>query len=1035
MISSRNNIIASQVSSKRDIITPNKKHRLLGNFPVLSNLFPAFSSKNLTFQIRNRYWDTVLVGITPPGNSFVYYILLQPSEVAGSSSSQSWFYYPISNHLSVYDPSTTRIYSMDAWNQNITSGSGDPVLTDYSTYSLSQGWVYTGTQIYSSEGFCLAPRVTDPRTATLTTCSNAYDQIWDIVFSQGLPSNRLYSIQNRFNSKCVGVNSTWNLVSGQQLQLRECNGEIQQLWMRPSSDLRIQTAKGKCMDTLGSPRSDGSVVLFNCNDSDSQKWLFDGVYLRPKYNISLCLSITSGNEILMLELCSKSSIYMNWTTYLYTSMPTALYHIGGYAGTMDLFRCPPNQRVISVSGTNGVIIKLNFNCSDGTFITMGGTGGSQSRIVGPCTGGFTAIAFNSINYLIGDIDFYCSNEAVWKGFILGSSGQITNTFVCPQGQVITGFNVWSGEYVNGIDAVCDSIPTVIPIDFRIEVGPIRSLLGKCITIPLGNYSIGQILAINDCTGGPNQQWVRPNSMDLRLQTQNNSMCMDVSDDVGPGSFVVISLCSVIAGSQQWIFDGSYIRPKSHTWLCLSFQDDNSLGGWLILSPCEQDRNNIWGPYSISEWSGSALGADTYNHFICPAGSKVISINSLVGTEGILQLEMICDDRDITILGHIDGLGDGSFTSYNCSNGYNMLNVTYGAYIGNILTVCRGLSPTTAIIGMATGLGCCLTQSFTLKSNQRIIGMQTRIGSHLNAIAFLYGTVYLPPTTYPTLIPSLSPSSMPSYRFKPSTKPKLKASPTSHPSSSRATMQPSSYNKITYSPQNRSSLRPTILPTIWSKPWVTYTSPIYGELTSKFQEGHRSCPKGSKVTYISKITGLWVNRLSARCDDKNNTVLGPWGSDLPIKETSQNCPTGFDGWNITYGSYIGRLSFACDDAHPSVGSQFSSVSSTVAGTTTVTNLATNQKIVGFRVYYDITPTATGIIGVRIEYANFPRVGLCKNALLEPTGKCPTKYEWLAILWGFLTMFSIIGLIGLIVGYIVRKRHKKDFAEFDVILPLR
>ena len=72
---------------------------------------------------------------------------------------------------------------------------------------------------------------------------------------------------------------------------------------------------------------------------------------------------------------------------------------------------------------------------------------------------------------------------------------------------------------------------------------------------------------------------------------------------------------------------------------------------------------------------------------------------------------------------------------------------------------------------------------------------------------------------------------------------------------------------------------------------------------------------------------------------------------------------------------------------------------------------------------------------IEYADFNATGRCYNAMGEPTGKCPTESDWLAIAWGFLTVMGATAIIGSINAYIRRKRHKKRFKELDNVLPIK
>ena len=101
----------------------------------------------------------------------------------------------------------------------------------------------------------------------------------------------------------------------QQLELNECNGKLNQLWLRPGSDLRIQTANGTCIEAYGNAWQGDSVYLNSCNDDDSQKWLYDGTYLRIMCDTNMCLSV-DGNS-LIIDVCIETS-YIQWTTYTYS---------------------------------------------------------------------------------------------------------------------------------------------------------------------------------------------------------------------------------------------------------------------------------------------------------------------------------------------------------------------------------------------------------------------------------------------------------------------------------------------------------------------------------------------------------------------------------------------------------------------------------------------------------------------------------------------------------------------------------------------
>jgi len=113
--------------------------------------------------------------------------------------------------------------------------------------------------------------------------------------------------------------------------------------------------------------------------------------------------------------------------------------------------------------------------------------------------------------------------------------------------------------------------------FRSTVGPIRSILGRCIDVYGRNFVSGLQLSVWDCNGTPRQLWVRPTSLstDLRLQSSFNNLCMDVASNVGVDRKVILTTCDTESISQKWIYDGRNLRPQYNTGLCLNIQGNES----------------------------------------------------------------------------------------------------------------------------------------------------------------------------------------------------------------------------------------------------------------------------------------------------------------------------------------------------------------------------------------------------------------------------------------------------------------------------
>ena len=169
--------------------------------------------------------------------------------------------------------------------------------------------------------------------------------------------------------------------------------------------------------------------------------------------------------------------------------------------------------------------------------------------------------------------------------------------------------------------------------------------------------------------------------------------------------------------------------------------------------------------------------------------------------------------------------------------------------------------------------------------------------------------------------------------------------------------------ITRSPSKRPSFRPTSRPSAmptfrdWPPKWNIQFSMFYGDYTnSKFNMGYKTCPEGSKVKSISAVATDWIHQFSAKCDDTYQTILGPWGDPLDnVDLKSVSCPEGFNGWNVSHGPYINRMSFACTSIYGTP------IGPGVSVTSTNQTVARNQHIIGFQVYYE----SSGIHAIRID----------------------------------------------------------------------
>jgi hypothetical protein len=137
-------------------------------------------------------------------------------------------------------------------------------------------------------------------------------------------------------------------------------------------------------------------------------------------------------------------------------------------------------------------------------------------------------------------------------------------------------------------STCGKLP------FRTTAGSIKSASGPwCIEYP-------SVKAV-DCTGSPNQIWVRRNSTDLHLQTVNNK-CLGYGltmDDTVDGR-VITNDCKE-SPNQEWYYDGNRLRPKLNTNRCLSVGSQQTL---VISTACAGGSGNEWMEYSAPKQSSS-----------------------------------------------------------------------------------------------------------------------------------------------------------------------------------------------------------------------------------------------------------------------------------------------------------------------------------------------------------------------------------------------------------------------------------------------
>jgi surface protein len=232
------------------------------------------------------------------------------------------------------------------------------------------------------------------------------------------------------------------------------------------------------------------------------------------------------------------------------------------------------------------------------------------------------------------------------------------------------------------------------------------------------------------------------------------------------------------------------------------------------------------------------------------------------------------------------------------------------------------------------------------------------------------------------------------------------------------------------PSRRPSMRPSVKPSSpTAKPSAQgriLESTLYGTHSLDATEISRTCPDDSKIVHVNGKVGLWIYALYATCDDRLSTVLGPFGNaDKGVEPKAlPDCSGGYIGWQIEFGSYIGRLKLNCTNIPDSEANFIGAGEEDGTGSTGDKLLSENQRIVGFRTYYN---NSSGIQAMKVLYAEIETV--------DPDRGGITGGDMLSFLWGVLA-FSVPAMIAVfIIFYRQRQQHKQEFRALDRILPLK
>lgn len=108
-------------------------------------------------------------------------------------------------------------------------------------------------------------------------------------------------VVNWGNGKCIDVpGEDNNVTDGQKVQQYDCQHQSDdQQWVydKSSQTLRNRANPDMCLDNRGELNNDGNIGVSTCADTDNQRWVYDGYWLRAKQDQNYVIDVWgSGNE-------------------------------------------------------------------------------------------------------------------------------------------------------------------------------------------------------------------------------------------------------------------------------------------------------------------------------------------------------------------------------------------------------------------------------------------------------------------------------------------------------------------------------------------------------------------------------------------------------------------------------------------------------------------------------------------------------------------------------------------------------------------
>jgi hypothetical protein len=408
-----------------------------------------------------------------------------------------------------------------------------------------------------------------------------------------------------------------DISSGNYLYKKDCDGTYSQQWVRPSaSDYRLQVSNTNlCMDLEGGDVNAAAdwVLLQTCSANKlSQQWVYDGFHIRLKYNTDLCLNIQGSAELFPGYLTASpcdDQLDNAWVEYSISS-PAGTYSA---SDTHKHLLCPVGSRVINISGWGGFWVdQLIMTCSDGTVLGPVGDSGA-GWTTSDCTTGFSGVimtygtAVGDAKGVVGKVEAFCRGSSSpiisigsatngWYGTSFYYSSGMTSSITFQSNEQIIGMESSYGGFVNYVSLLYAKrlVASTLPADqkFLIKARSTGWVLRGTLGLPptIGQYYALEVIngICQSCSENESDQFQwNPSTSKLSLTGSTGTYCVDVGCCLNDFMAPMTNICKEIP-TQQWTYDGTYIKSSKFSALCLSLD-----GNTTVLKSCAGGQDQMW----------------------------------------------------------------------------------------------------------------------------------------------------------------------------------------------------------------------------------------------------------------------------------------------------------------------------------------------------------------------------------------------------------------------------------------------------------